>query len=203
MEALDGKSAILLSGGMDSALVAWWKRPAHALTVDYGQLPAEAEIRAAKQICKNVGIRHHVLRVDCRSLGKGLMAGKRSIPASPAPEWWPYRNQILVTFAAAYFVNTDVKKVLIGTLKGDDRYRDGSSDFIRMMNALLSYQEGSLTLIAPGIRRDMQALIRRTKMPPGLLAWCHSCYVSNRACSQCRGCMKHRETWAALNKNII
>ena len=41
------KTALLLSGGMDSIAIAWWKRPDIALTLDYGQQAANAEIKAA------------------------------------------------------------------------------------------------------------------------------------------------------------
>ena len=40
---------IALSGGMDSICLAWWKRPESAITIDYGQLAASAEIAAAAQ----------------------------------------------------------------------------------------------------------------------------------------------------------
>lgn len=43
-------TALLLSGGMDSVSIAWWLRPDVALTIDYGQKPAEAEIDAAGQV---------------------------------------------------------------------------------------------------------------------------------------------------------
>ena len=34
--------ALLLSGGMDSIALAFWKRPEIAITIDYGQRAAEA-----------------------------------------------------------------------------------------------------------------------------------------------------------------
>lgn len=38
------KTGLLLSGGMDSLTLAWWKRPDIAFTLNYGQLAAQAEI---------------------------------------------------------------------------------------------------------------------------------------------------------------
>lgn len=43
------KTAILLSGGMDSIALAYWKRPEIAITIDYGQKPAAAEVVASKR----------------------------------------------------------------------------------------------------------------------------------------------------------
>ncbi len=37
------KTAILLSGGMDSIALAYWKRPELAITINYGQKPFLAE----------------------------------------------------------------------------------------------------------------------------------------------------------------
>ncbi|RMS14104.1 hypothetical protein ALP72_200017 [Pseudomonas coronafaciens pv. coronafaciens] len=48
------KSALLLSGGMDSLSVAWWKRPDLAITLNYGQLAANAEIAASRAICQHL-----------------------------------------------------------------------------------------------------------------------------------------------------
>ncbi len=93
------KTALLLSGGMDSVSIAWWKRPSVAITLNYGQLAAEAEIAASRAICKQLNIPHHVVEIDCRHLGSGDMAGSEADHLAPASDWWPYRNQMLVTLA--------------------------------------------------------------------------------------------------------
>src|SRR4051794_34915412 len=93
--------AILLSGGMDSVALAYWKRPAIAYTVDYGQLPAAGETRAAAAVCGSLSIRHRVLRLPARELGSGDMAGGTPSDLAPVPEWWPFRNQLLLTVAGA------------------------------------------------------------------------------------------------------
>ncbi len=67
---------LLLSGGMDSVSLAWWKRPAIALTVDYGQRAATAEIAAAAAVCDALTIRHEVVQVDCSHLGSGGRHGR-------------------------------------------------------------------------------------------------------------------------------
>ncbi|MEG3492538.1 7-cyano-7-deazaguanine synthase [Klebsiella variicola] len=94
------RTGLILSGGMDSVCIAWWKKPEVAFTVDYGQKAANAEVQAAEQICKILNIEHHVLRVDCSSLGSGDLAGKASDKNAPETDWWPYRNQMLVTLIA-------------------------------------------------------------------------------------------------------
>ncbi|WP_112313008.1 7-cyano-7-deazaguanine synthase [Pseudogemmobacter bohemicus] len=93
--------ALLLSGGMDSIAVAFWQRPEVAITIDYGQKAAEAELLAAAEVAKELNMRHEIVRIDCRPIGSGDMAGNDALAIAPVPEWWPFRNQILITFAAA------------------------------------------------------------------------------------------------------
>src|SRR5690349_9850191 len=96
------RTAILLSGGIDSIALAYWKRPDLAITIDYGQLPARAEIDAATAAARDLELEHDIVRIDCRSIGSGDLAGTLSHAVAPAPEWWPYRNQLLITIAAAH-----------------------------------------------------------------------------------------------------
>jgi Queuosine biosynthesis protein QueC len=76
---------LLLSGGMDSISIAWWKRPDIAITIDYGQRAGLAEVEAAVAVCLEVGIKHEIVRVDCSSLGSGDMAGRPPISIAPGP----------------------------------------------------------------------------------------------------------------------
>jgi 7-cyano-7-deazaguanine synthase len=93
------KAALLLSSGMDSLAIAWWKRPDLAVTIDYGQLPAAAEVAASRSVCRYLGIEHHLVGVDCRALGSGDMAGSGADAHALASDWWPYRNPLSVTLA--------------------------------------------------------------------------------------------------------
>jgi 7-cyano-7-deazaguanine synthase len=80
-----------------------WRFPAWDATdtADYGQLAARAETRAAGAVATALGIRHAELTADCK-VGAGDMADHCTHPVvgSPSPEWWPFRNQLLVTLVA-------------------------------------------------------------------------------------------------------
>ena len=69
------KVGLLLSGGMDSYGVAYKEKPDIAVTIDYGQKPADAEVRAAKILTERIGIKHEVISVDLSSLGSGDLHG--------------------------------------------------------------------------------------------------------------------------------
>jgi 7-cyano-7-deazaguanine synthase len=193
-------TALLLSGGMDSVAIAWWLKPDLALTIDYGQKPAAGEVRAASAVAAELGIPHEVIRADISELGSGDLAGVPAAPLAPVREWWPFRNQFLVTVGAMRAVTAGMDRLLIGTLKTDALHSDGSAAFIEATSQLLKLQEGSMTLEAPAIDLDGPELIRRSCVPWEVMAWAHSCHVSDYACGECRGCRKHYETLAALGR---
>lgn len=192
------KSALLLSGGMDSVSIAWWKRPQFAITIDYGQKAAEAEKNASTAVCRQLNIEHHIVTVDCRSLGSGDMAGSSPNAVAPASDWWPYRNQLLITLAAMKAIGLGASKLYIGTVRSDENHRDGTTDFIRLIDDLVSYQEGSLHVEAPAILWSTQQLVKEVKVPPQILGWAHSCHKANLPCGNCRGCNKYNQTMFEL-----
>lgn len=81
------KTALPLSGGMDSFSIAWSKRPDVAVTIDYGQLPAAAEVTASKSLCRHLEIEHYIVDVDGRALASGDMAGSGADVHAPASDW--------------------------------------------------------------------------------------------------------------------
>src|SRR5262245_52328827 len=107
--------ALLLSGGIDSIALAAWLRPWFGITINYGQLSARAEICAAEHVASQMGIRHFVIHVDCASLGSGDLVGGSAHSLAPASDWWPFRNQLLLTISAMHAVRLGVKRLLLGT----------------------------------------------------------------------------------------
>jgi len=196
------RTALLLSGGMDSIAIAWWKRPDVAITIDYGQLPARAEIAASTAVAKRLNIEHHIVTVDCKSLGSGDMAGLTANEHAPASDWWPYRNQMLVTFAAMKAITIGVRTLLIGSVLSDGSHRDGTPAFVNAISALLALQEGCMTVLAPANELSTTELIRLSGVPDTELAWAHSCHKSDVPCGNCRGCNKYFKILEDLNNGM-
>lgn len=193
------KTGLLLSGGMDSISIAWWKRPQWAVTIDYGQRAAKAEICAARQVCEQLGIEHEILTIDCSSLGSGDLSGRKPHPIAQTSDWWPYRNQLIITLACMSAISRGVRTLYIGTVNSDaESHTDGTPEFVRRIDELISYQEAGLRVQAPAIDFSTPALVKEAQVPPGLLAWAHSCHTSNIACGQCRGCNKYINSFAEL-----
>lgn len=192
-------TGLLLSGGLDSVSILYWKRPDIALTIDYGQNCAEAEIRASEYACKKLNIKHHVLRIDCSTLGSGDLSKDNPHKLAPHSDWWPFRNQLLVTFAAIYLIKYNVKKILIGSLATDQQFKDGTLTFIELISKLTAFQEGGIIIDAPAIKMTSIELIKTSKIPLSILLCAHSCHTGNIACGKCRGCNKYLSTIDKLN----
>lgn len=184
---------------MDSTALAWWQRPQVALTIDYGQRAAAAEFRAAQTVASRLGIAWHPITLDARALGSGDMAGTAADSLAPASDWWPYRNQLLVTIAAMKAVRLGVSELMLGTVATDSQHADGQPAFVAAIDALMKLQEGALRVIAPAIELTTLELVRASQVPRDLLAWAHSCHKADVACGQCRGCNKYFETWHSLD----
>ena len=182
---------LLFSGGIDSTALAWTERPDALFFVDYGQLAAKGEHRAAVALSDVLGIPLEIRRADLRSFGAGTMIG--GAPANPlAPEFWPFRNQVLVTLAVMAHADRQPLDVLIGTVAGDSVHPDGNDVFVEAMNAVLAVQ-GAYRLRAPAMGLDAADLLRLAGMPGEILGWTFSCHTGEWACGQCRGCLKHDE----------
>lgn len=183
--------SILLSGGMDSISLAYWLKPEIAFTIDYGQLPATAEINAAKQVCRILAIQHEVITVDCGCLGSGDLSGKKALSIAPSTEWWPYRNQLLVTLASMRAISLGANEIITGTVKSDGFHKDGTIGFFERINNLMKFQEGEMMVSSPAITLTSIELIKSSRIPYDILLWAHSCHRSNIPCGTCPGCLKH------------
>jgi 7-cyano-7-deazaguanine synthase len=186
-------SLLLISGGLDSAAVAAIHKPTAGLFVDYGQRPAAGERRAARDVCAHLGLELHEVAVDLTPLGAGLLNPSNSPPlhVSPSPEWYPYRNQFLITIAAAQALALGHDEIWIGLVAEDEtRHADGTTQFVRALDALLRLQEGRLSLSAPGHSTSTTALLKQAFLPEWLLDRTLSCHVSTVSCGECPGCIK-------------
>lgn len=196
------KTALLLSGGMDSIALAWWRRPDLAYTVDYGQLAASAEIEASAAVCRALDIPHCVLRFDARDFGSGDMAGAAPSAHAPTTDWWPYRNQLLVTLVAMKAITIGVQRLWLGSVAPDGTHKDGTPAFFEHMSRLLSYQEGGIVVEAPAIGMRTVELVRASGIPRSMLAWAHSCHKADVPCCDCRGCNKYLEVLQEIDAHV-
>jgi 7-cyano-7-deazaguanine synthase len=191
--------ALLLSGGLDSSALAFWKRPDVCITIDYGHRPARGELAASSALCTELGLRHVTLSIDLSSLGQGSLAGSSGSKLASAEEWWPYRNQVLITLAAMRFVDEDLKEIMIGAVK-TDVHADGKAPFLRTIDRLMSLQEGAVRVTAPARKMSPVQLLLSSGFPTNLLGITFSCHLLEYPCGRCRGCMKQLDSIEQLKQ---
>ena len=195
------RDLLLLSGGLDSTALAAWKCPAGCLFIDYGQRPAEGEARSAFAVAEALDLPLERIVADCSIVGVGALSGRPTPNLAPTPEWWPFRNQLLVTLAAAYAVTHRFDTVMIGTVMSDGgRHADGTAAFIDCLSCLLSMQEGSIHLVAPALHLTTAELIETSGLTDAILGWTHSCHLANHACGGCPGCRERAQVLAQGNR---
>lgn len=194
-------SVLLLSGGLDSTALAAILSPDHCLCIDYSQPAAEAEKRAAAQICFELGLRFQRLSLRVRETSEAVMSDSGDDAFEAPPANWPFRNQLLITAAAAWTAPRGYQTILIGTVASDSTQQaDGTREFVGRVSELLAMQEGGLRVEAPGINLTTEQLISQSSASDQVLAWTHSCHWANTACAQCPGCAKHSEVLRRLGR---
>jgi 7-cyano-7-deazaguanine synthase len=193
------RSVLLFSGGLDSTALAALERPELCLFVDYGQRPAIGEARAAERIASSLGLNFETIHLGIGHLGSGLLFGEAIDSKSPSPEWWPFRNQFLVTAAAACALRKSFEAVIVGSVLSDGlRHVDGSVTFYSALDRLTSMQEGGIRVLTPGIGETTQSLVGRSCLQSEILNWTFSCHRSEVACNVCPGCIKRLEVLTEL-----
>jgi len=192
------RSLLMLSGGHDSIALAAWVSPAACLTINYGQRPVNGEFRAAAAVADELGLPWHSFAVDLTPIGSGLLHGGDSasepLVEAPSPEWWPYRNQLLVSLAAAWALPHGFDQILVGSVSPDgDRHLDGTAGFYTRLDDLVAYQEGNIRVIAPATGMTTVDLINVSGVTDNVLGYAHSCHIAAYPCGTCPGCCKHEE----------
>lgn len=184
---------------MDSAALAHWLKPEAVLFIDYGQGPATAERRSAELVARDMGAPWAEVSIDCSMLGPGLLA-RGGVPGKPRGEaWWPYRNQLLATFASAWALGNGLDQVLLGTVVTDGRvHRDGTPWFVESLDSLVSGQEGGLRILAPAISMTTEQLLDASGISISALAATYSCHTSSLPCGDCGGCTKRDQILRTL-----
>lgn len=147
-----------------------------------------------------MGLRYEVVRVDCSALGSGDLAGRPASAVAPASEWWPFRNQLILTLAGTAALQFGETELLIGALRTDGHHADGRAEFIEKISALMEMQEGGLKVSAPAITYSASELREASGIPQSVLGWAPlvSHWKPGLRPAPRRGCVKHYETWEEL-----
>jgi 7-cyano-7-deazaguanine synthase len=200
------KAVIVLSGGPDSATVAYWAKAQgyqiYPITFNYGQIAAK-EIHAAQKIAQTLGTTSKI--IDLSAL-KDIFSGvtplcNPDIPLTSefsAPIIVPFRNAIFLSAAVAYAVTVGATQIFYGAQGSDEPfYPDCRREFYEAFEkaARLGTCE-EITIKAPFSGGKKSELIREgAKLGvPFQLTW--SCYRDGaKHCGVCESCVNRKKAF--------
>lgn len=204
--ALEQKSLVLLSGGMDSAVTLYIalreSRDVEALVFDYGQR-SRKEIDCAIKVAQRAGVKAHLIRLPLNSSGSVLTDAEGKIPGAQASNggripstYVPARNLVFLSFALNWAESTEADALYIGAHQLDySNYPDCRGEFFDRFADVVS--AGTRSGVEGRPVRVVTPVLDLTKKEIVLLGlelgvpfeetW--SCYErGDEPCSSCESC---------------
>jgi len=205
------KAVVLVSGGMDSAVVLALAREqgyaAHALSVRYGQRHI-SELNAAATIAHALGaVAHKTVALDLRSIGGSALtdeiavpdAGGKGIPST----YVPARNSIMLSVALGWAEVLGAHDLFCGVNAVDySGYPDCRPEFIHAFEQLAHVatkagMEGARLCVHAPLMRMSKAEIAlegaRLGVDFSLTVTCYQADAEGRACGHCDACYLRAE----------
>lgn len=199
-------AVVLLSGGMDSAVVLAIARAqgfeGHALSVRYGQRHS-VELDAAAAVARALGAAaHKVVDVDLRAIGGSALTADIAVPEFPAAgipvTYVPARNTIMLALALGWAEVLGAQDLFVGDNAVDySGYPDCRPAFVEAFERLANLAtragvEGRrLRVHAPLLALSKADIVRRGIELGVDFSATVSCYQADsrgRACGRCDAC---------------
>ena len=208
---------VVLSGGLDSAVLLWHlKRDGHAkrcVTINYGQRHA-CELQAAQRLASLAELPHDL--VDLRALAHAWPGSSQTDASIEVPLGHyqdatmratvvPNRNMLLLSVALGVACAHDLDAVAYGAHSGDHAiYPDCRPEFVRAMQhaaALCDYKPRELLAPFAGMTKGQIVRLGFELGVPFEETW--TCYKGQREgpdghlhCGQCGACTERRMAFA-------
>ena len=214
-EAKKKRAVVLVSGGMDSAVVLAIAREQgfepYALSVRYGQRHT-SELDAADRVSNALGAAaHKTVEVDLRSFGGSALTDDIDVPEAGGPgipvTYVPARNTIMLSVALGWAEVLGSADLFCGVNAVDySGYPDCRPEFIEAFDKLANVAtkagvEGAGFRVHAPLLRMSKADIVREGLRLGVdFAQTVSCYQADaegRACRHCDACRLRAEGFAA------
>ncbi|MCW5582184.1 MAG: 7-cyano-7-deazaguanine synthase QueC [Luteimonas sp.] len=209
------KAVVLVSGGMDSAVVLAIARgqgfDAHALSVSYGQRHT-SELDAATRVARTLGaVAHKIVHVDLRAFGGSALTDDIEVPEAGGPgipvTYVPARNTIMLSLALGWAEVLGANDLFCGVNAVDySGYPDCRPEFIEAFERLANLAtkagvDGAGIRVHAPLQHLGKADIVREGLALGVdFADTVSCYradAEGRACGHCDACRLRAEGFAA------
>ena len=200
------KCVIVLSGGPDSAVVAYWAKKEgyelYPITFNYGQI-AVKETASAQKIAESLGTKTKI--VDLSALkevfGEVTSLCNTNIPLTvefSQPIIVPFRNAIFLSVAVSYAVSVGADKIFYGAHGSDEPfYPDCRREFYEAFEKAAQLGTGEhIRIQAPfsGKCKSDVVMIGAEIGVPFELTW--SCYrEAEKHCGKCESCVNRKKAF--------
>lgn len=142
------KAIVVFSGGQDSTTCLFWAKEqfkeVEAVTFDYGQRH-RLEIECAKEIAKEVGIKHHILDMSLlnqlapNALTRDDIEVEEGKNGELPSTFVPGRNLLFLSFAGVLASQVGAKHIVTGVCETDfSGYPDCRDVFIKSLNVTMN-----------------------------------------------------------------
>jgi 7-cyano-7-deazaguanine synthase len=202
----DKKCVVVLSGGPDSATVAYWAKAQghqiYPITFNYGQI-AVKETEAAQTIAVRLGTTTKIINLSALKeiFSSVTTLCNTDIPLTAefsSPIIVPFRNAIFLSVAVAYASAVGAKEIFYGAHGSDEaNYPDCRREFYEAFEKAAQLgTEQDITIKAPFNGYKKSELLRKaTKLGVPLdLTW--SCYRdAEKHCGKCESCVNRKKAF--------
>ncbi len=216
------KAVVLLSGGLDSSTVLALAKGAgyqcYALSFDYGQR-SQAELNAAKQVAKQLGvIEHKIVRLCLEDIG-GSALTDTSIDVPEVEEegipvtYVPARNTVFLSLALGWAEVIEANAIFIGVNAVDySGYPDCRPEFISAFQTLanLATKAGvsgdKISIETPLIDLTKAQIIQQGEqhsLDYSLTVSCYQATDDGLACGVCDSCRLRAQGFADAGTNDV
>ena len=193
---MEKKAVVLLSGGMDSAVVLFTAAAggyaAYALTLDYGQKNF-FEIECAKKLAERAGVRSHkIMTIDLGAFGgSALTSGGRLSCAGEVPDTYvPGRNTVFLSLALSWAEAEGADVVFYGANTVDySGYPDCTKEYVRAFNNLARAGFAvPVRIEAPLLDMSKKEIVKKGISLGVDFSMTSSCYFPDETGAHCRRC---------------
>lgn len=209
---MNPKVLVVLSGGMDSAVVLGVVRSVNeakdveTITFNYGSKHNSRENEAAKKLAEHYGVKNtlvslpfvnELFKSDLLQSGGDIPEGHYADP-SMKKTVVPFRNGIMLSIAAGYAESIGAKMVLIGNHAGDHAiYPDCRSEFMNNFSAAIKAGTYAEVLLERPYENATKTDIARLGAHLGVpFALTYSCYKGGeKHCGKCGTCFERKEAF--------
>lgn len=202
------KAVVCLSGGMDSsvcAALAARDYDAYALHFSYGQRTEARELKSARAVAEDLGIRHFLpLQMDLfREIGGSALTDTSiAVPNAPPEEeigasipvtYVPFRNAHFLSAAVSWAEVIGARRIFIGAVEQDSSgYPDCRPQYYEAFQRLIQTgtRDGDIEVLTPLIHLKKSEIVRLglELRAPFHVTW--SCYSGeDQACGLCESCV--------------